>query len=60
MTVNGKRLHIPPGPATVGYDLRPTKRKPLPPGQRPCTTGTTTGPGTGTTATGTGPAGTIG
>ena len=48
VSVNGKRIRIPPGPASVGYDFRPTKHKALPPGERPCTTGTT---GTGTTGT---------
>ena len=41
VSVNGKRVKIPPGPASVGYDFRPNKRKVLPPGQRPCATGTT-------------------
>jgi hypothetical protein len=37
LTVNGKRVKIPPGPSSVAYDFTPNKRRPIPPGpDRPC------------------------
>jgi len=38
LTVNGKRVKIPPGPASVAYDFTPNRRRAIPPGpDRPCT-----------------------
>jgi cytoskeleton protein RodZ len=36
ITVNGKRVTVPPGADPVGFDFRPTRTRQLPVGQRPC------------------------
>jgi cytoskeleton protein RodZ len=36
MLVNGKVVNVEPTPNPVGYDFTPTKRTPIPLGQRPC------------------------
>jgi len=47
LTANGKRISVPPSSSSVAYQLSPHKTRVLPPGKRPCTTGTgTTGTGT--------------
>ena len=36
ITVNGKRVPVPSGTDPIGFDFRPTSRRELPSGQRPC------------------------
>jgi hypothetical protein len=36
ITVNGKRIAVPPGADPIGFDFRPTRHRELPLGQRPC------------------------
>jgi cytoskeletal protein RodZ len=36
ITVNGKRVTVPPGADPIGFDFRPTRTRELPIGQRPC------------------------
>jgi cytoskeleton protein RodZ len=36
VTVNGKKVTVPPGSDPVGFDFRPTRTRELPIGQRPC------------------------
>jgi cytoskeleton protein RodZ len=36
VTVNGKKVDIPPGPSPVGYEFTTKRMKPLPVGSRPC------------------------
>jgi hypothetical protein len=36
ITVNGKRVRVPPGSDPIGFDFRPTRTRELPIGQRPC------------------------
>jgi cytoskeleton protein RodZ len=36
ITVNGKRVAVPPGSDPIGFDFRPTRHRELPLGQRPC------------------------
>lgn len=36
ITVNGKRVRVPAGSDPIGFDLRPTRTRELPLGQRPC------------------------
>ena len=36
ITVNGKRIRVPSGTDPIGFDFRPTSRRELPSGQRPC------------------------